>query len=387
MDPLRGVSCDLHELIFQHFNTPEIIEYSTISKHWNFKIGTSRRCMQNIKLTLKYWRSTSKELQIEDKLKVMRGTIRQYRNVSIDCRFDKRLSSEFWILLNKLADHLVTLKIKSINVPLDINIKPFELCRLDELKLVYVPIAVRNVMLLSSNPTKLKLKLVSPLNWNKTNKTDSESLMCIRNFTSNNDQLRDLEIYGAVQYRFLCDDDLSPLIKFRLQSLKIKNDLRLSLIPEECESNLINFLSTQSESLERIFIDVCRPAVIKQIFNNMKNLKLIHIETMTTVQQTDFRARDLNLRLNENVVDLRIPYITNNQDIQEILQYTPNLVSLFVAHLSVETMEFVAWNLKKLTILKYRYDEIDCETFYERLRDANVDVNQHIEMIVDYEYT
>jgi hypothetical protein len=50
-------------------------------------------------------------------------------------------------------------------------------------------------------------------------------------------------------------------------------------------------------------------------------------------------------------------------------------------------MEFIAWNLKKLTLLKYRFDEIDCEALYEKLKQDYADVNQNIEMIIDYEYS
>ena len=102
---------------------------------------------------------------------------------------------------------------------------------------------------------------------------------------------------------------------------------------------------------------------------------------------TNYNAKDLNLRLNEKIVDLKIPYINRHEDIREILSITPNLETLFVAHLSHETMNYIAYNLKKLTTLKYRYDEIDCEILYDTLKDQNEEVNQNIEMIVDYEYS
>lgn len=102
---------------------------------------------------------------------------------------------------------------------------------------------------------------------------------------------------------------------------------------------------------------------------------------------TEFSAKDLKLKLNERVVNLHIPYISRHDDIREILAMTPNLQTLFVAHLSHETMSYIAWNLQRLTTLKYRYDEIDCELLYERLKDDNEEVNQNIEMIVDYEYS
>lgn len=132
-----------------------------------------------------------------------------------------------------------------------------------------------------------------------------------------------------------------------------------------------------------MFIDVCRPRVVEHIFNKMSNLTSIHVETL----MTDYSAKDLNLRLNERVVDLKIPYVNRHEDIREILSITPNLETLFVAHLSHETMNYIAYNLMKLTTLKYRYDEIDCEILYETLKDQNEEVNQNIEMIVDYEYS
>jgi hypothetical protein len=186
-----------------------------------------------------------------------------------------------------------------------------------------------------------------------------------------------------VQYGFLFDEDLSDVVRFNLKKFKVKSDMRLALISEKSENNLVKFLTTQSSSLEEIFIDVCRPHVIEHVFNKMPMLSSIHIETVVK----DFRVKDLKLNLNEKILDLKIPYVNHHDDIREFLSVTPNLESLFVAHLSHETMNYIAWNLMKLKTLKYRYDEIDSEMLYERLKDENEEVNQNIEMIVDYEYT
>lgn len=381
MDPLIQITGDLHELIFQHLSAREVLSFSEVSKRWHYEVGHSNKCMRKLKLSLKFWRSTAKQQQADEKIAIMENITRQYQNVSIDCRFDKNLSAEFWKLLSFLAPYLMTLKIKSIKLDAPTQIR---LPKLEELKIVYVPIDVRNVLVASSNVFKiLKLKLVSPLNWNKTSKSDDQSLACIKACMSTNIHLEELEVHGAVQYGFFFDDDYSKDIRFKLRFLKIKNDMRLSLIPEKCEQCLINFLITQSSTLQSIFIDVCRPKVINHIFNNMKVLTSVQIETV----MTDYNVKDLSLNLNEHVVNLSIPYITRNNDIREMLQTTPNVNSLFVSHLSHETMEYIAWNLKNLRLLKYRYDEIDCESLYEKLKDENADVNQEIEMVVDYEYS
>lgn len=379
MDPL-SLNPYLNDLFFQHFNLSEILECSTVSRAWNREVGESRRCMSKIKFSLKFWKSTDKQKQTEEKIQILKNVSRHYQHVTIDCRFDKTLSAEFWSVLKYLEPYLMSLKIKSIKLedPTVVVIP-----RLQELKLVYVPLNIRNILVTSSKSFKrIKLKLVSPLNW-KSIKCDPDSLAAIRKCLESNHKLEELEVHGSVQYGFLLDEDLSEVVQFHLRRFKVKTDMRLALISEKSENNLVKFLTSQSSSLEEVFIDVCRPHVIEHIFNKMPMLKSIHIETVVN----DFRVKDLNLTLNERVVDLKIPYVNHHDDIREILAVTPNLEMLFVAHLSHETMNYIAWNLKKLKTLKYRYDEIDCEMLYEKLRDENEEVNQNIEMIVDYEYS
>lgn len=380
MDPFN-INSYLNDLILQHLKVSEILESSTVCKNWQREIGGSRVCMSKIKLSLKFWKSTNKQQQTDEKISILKNITRCYQHITIDCRFDKTLSVEFWDVLAHFSSSLISLKIKSIKLENPAEVK---LTKLRELKLVYVPINIRNILIMSSTSfKKLKLKLVSPLNWNKSNKSDPESLVSIRKCMESNDQLEDIEIHGGVQYSFFFDEDISDITKFQLKKFKIKNDMRLALISEQTENHLINFLTTQSSSLVSMFIDVCRPRVVEHIFNKMSNLTSIHVETL----MTDYSAKDLNLRLNERVVDLKIPYVNRHEDIREILSITPNLETLFVAHLSHETMNYIAYNLMKLTTLKYRYDEIDCEILYETLKDQNEEVNQNIEMIVDYEYS
>lgn len=383
MNPLDRVSPDIHDLVLQHFNAKEVLEYSLISTKFNETIAGTSCCMKKIEFVLKFWKKSAglKQEQIEEKISVIHSSIRKYQSVAIDCRFDKNLSLEFWKLLEVLARFVTELKIKSIQLDSPSSIS---LPRLQTLKLTYVPVAVRNVLISQTRALrKLKLKLESPLKWSKP-RSDQESLTCIRNCLKQNQMLQELELHGASQYHFLFDDDMSEVLSFQLLSLKVKTDTRLALISEENERNFLSFLTTQSTFLKSFFIDVCRPVVIQHIFNKMPALTNLTLDVMI---MNEYKIRDLNLQLNENITDLKIPYINDHQDIKEFLSVVPNLKSLFVAHLSHETVEYIAWNLNKLTTLKFRYDEIDCEGFYERLRDDSPYVNQNIDMIVDYEYT
>lgn len=384
MDPLHKVSHDIRHLVFQHFSAREVLEFSKISKEWHQAIG-SERCMKLIKISLKFWLNSAgtKQEQSEEKIKVMQNSVRSYYNIAIDCRFNRDLSLELWKWLKFSASKISELSIKSIKLE---SAMPLSLPNLQVLKLTYVPTAVRNILINSSSSLKkLKLKLESPLKWIETSsRSDEESLTCIRNCMEKNHKLQELELHGSVQYRSFFDGNISKVVSFQLESLIIKSRMRLALISEENERNLIEFLKTQKSSLKSFFIDVCRQSVIQHAFNNMPVLASLHIDVMI---MNEYKVRDLHLNLNENIIDLKIPYVTRHQDIKEFLAVTPNLTSLFVAHLSHETMQSIAWNLKNLITLKYRYDEIDCEDFYDTLKYSSPDVNQEIEMIVDYEYS
>jgi hypothetical protein len=313
---------------------------------------------------------------------VIQNTIRHYQTIAIDCRFDKNLSEEFWRFLEFAAPFVTELKIKSIKLE---DPKLLRLPRLKVLKLTYTHSNVRNILITSSSSlTKLKLKMESPLRWSETQKVDQESIVQIRNCIEKNQDLEDLELHGSVQYNTFFDEDFSEAVKFQLKSLKVKTGMRLALISEKNERNFLNFLKTQSNSLQNFFIDVCRPNIIQHAFNFMPAVTCFHIDVM---MMNDYKVRDLKLNLNENIVDLKIPYVSQLEDIKAFLEVAPNLKSLFVAHLSHEAMEFIAWNLMSLAELKFRYDEIDCEGFYEQLKDDYPDVNQNIQMVVDYEYS
>lgn len=384
MDPLVELLPELQDLITQHFDVKDFIELTTVSKLWNENLGKSNQCLKKIKFTLRYWigLAGTKQDQREAMIKVLQSTMRTYQHVTIDCRFDKSLSLEVWKFFSFLGSSVVELKIKSIKLDYPTEI---QLTKLKILKLTYVPINVRNILLVGCRQlTRLKLKMESPLKWSENSRADHESLESVKRCMLRNQNLESIELHGSVQYNLFFENSFSDDVRFKLKHLKLKTGMRLALISAMHELNLVKFLATQSKSLESFFIDVCRPHIIQHVFNKMPALTSIHFDVMIL---NDYNVRELKLILNEKIEDLKIPYVNQHQDIREFLEVVPNLKSLFVAHLSHETMEFIARNLMSLVSLKYRYDEIDCEEFYDRLKDDFPEVNQDIEMIVDYEYT
>lgn len=381
MDPLERLTEDIHELIFQHFDERDILGLSTVSKAWYDSIGSSKKCMSKVEFALKFQKKSSntRHQQIGGKINLVKETTRRYQNITINCCFDRTLSAEFWCLLEFLSSNLVNLKIKSIKLESYANVN---LPKLEFLKLTYVSSHIRDVLLKGTSILKkLVLKKESPVKWN---------MACRRGITTGfsefcqkNNRLKELELHGAMQYVSSFEERIS-VVRFQLTSLKVKTDMRLTEISEKSQENFISFLNTQQHTLENISVDVCLPKVIQHIFNNMPSLKSIHVDVVITNQH--FKVRDLKLRLNEHVVELKIPYVTEHDDIIEFLNAAPNLMSLFVVHLSHETMAYVAWNLRYLKKLQFRYDEIDCAAYYERLKSNHPDVNQDITFDVDFEY-
>lgn len=386
MDPLEQVSPDIDYLIFQHLTPKEVLEISNVSKSWNEIIGSSTTCMKKIELALRFWKDTpgTKQEQCNEKIKVIQESTRQYQNVSIDCRFDKSLSYEFWKFLSSHQSSLVELKIKSIQLEFASPLTPcLTLPKLQVLKLTYVATNVRNILLRSCcSLTKLKLKMESPFKWGESTKIEQESLTSIRKCLEVNQSLKDIEIHGCTQYNLFFDLQVSDVVRFRLKMLKIKSGLRLAVLSENNERNLISFLRTQLDCLESFYIDGCRINIIQFVFNNMTALRSIQVDVMV-MEKNEISE----LHLNENIRDLMIPYVNCHENIREFLIAVPNIESLFIAYLSHESMNFIARNLMNLKTLKFRYDENECEDFYEQLREDHPEVNQSIEMIVDYEYT
>lgn len=378
MDPLESLPSDVHYLVYQHFNFKEILqEISQVSKLWYDSAGRSNYCMKKIKLSLKYGKHSvgSMQEQTEEILGVMQNTNRLYQNISIDCRYITKLSSEFWKLLEVLKSSVTELKIKSIRLD---DLTPLYFSKLKALKLMYVPSNIRDVLLSStSSLTQLKLEIDSPLQWSKLSKPDQKSVECIKDCLQRNHLLQEFELHGPTQYHSFFDEDFSSIVRFQLTSLRIRSPKRLVFVTEKNESNFLNFLMTQSNCLKSIFIDVCRPDVIKHIFSRMPGLNSIHLNT---VMLNTGMVKELQLGLNERILVLKIPYVRGDSEIIELLAVVPRLELLFIFELSEETMEYVARNMLNLKTLQYCCGG-DCINYYNRLKDKCPEVNQNIEII------
>ncbi|CRK98423.1 CLUMA_CG011781, isoform A [Clunio marinus] len=386
MDPFEQLPSDAYDLILQHLEFEDILNSFLVSKYWH-QIISSQKCMEKIKLNLKLWKvmpETIKKRKIEDTIKIVKTTVRKYRSLSVNCKFDENLSQEFWKLLEFLAESLIDLKI--INIRLK-SVSSMSLPNLQCLRLTDVPIEIRNSILGScSSLKKLKIK-TDASNGLRTGKlgADTESIECIKKFMQRNHSLTDLEIIGESVFKSFFNENISDVSKCQLQSLRIKTDMRLMLITEMNDINIVRFLTKQCNSLKSFYIDTCHKSVILFTFNSMPSLTSFQSDVMI-MDMEDYSNNDFNFRLNENIDDLRITYISHSFGLKACLSCAPNLKKLFIGHLTHELMEFIARNLKHLMILKYRFSEHDCHGYYEKLKHDYPEINRHIRLIVDILY-
>lgn len=386
MDPFNLISRDIHSLILQHFNGSNIMKLSEVSIDWHENFAKHPDAMKKIKLLMKSNSRTKEEF--DEKLDVIKNSIREYRVIVIHCQLQKALSDEFWKFLKLQSNHLEELKIK--NIGFDLDPTPMKLKNLRVLKLTLASIGVRNALITSTTRLKfLKLKQISPMMLNfqppAFAKNDTESVECMKMFRSMNPELEEIELHGGMQYYTLfCNDNKSDdeRPRFQLKSLRIKTQSRLSLIPEYVERNLISFLNTQ-KSIQKFSIDVCRKDVILHAFNKMPNLTHLHLNILL---MEEYRVNEFGLTFNERLIELQIPYINNKDDIIEFLKLTPNLENLFLNHIFPDGIDFIARNLMQLKKLRFRIGHQESINLYERLKRNSYenDINRNITLIQDF---
>lgn len=166
-------------------------------------------------------------------------------------------------------------------------------------------------------------------------------------------QRQSLEILSLNIHLFCSffEKDVSKIVSFKLKHLKIESYGLSEDIPEYIEQNFLTFLAKQSHNLERLDIHACRPNVIERIFNKMLALQYLRILGY-------FRAEDMRLSLNENIVELIIPGIKTIDGLRNIIRHVPNLKKLFTRDLTVKKFEIIAKNLPALRTLMFLISSI-----------------------------
>lgn len=177
--------------------------------------------------------------------------------------------------------------------------------------------------------------------------------------------------------------------KLKLKSLEIhieitwSKDQLTNFHSKEMREKLKHFLISQGSSLETL---ICfnvpeMPALILEIWKDIKHLKKLCIDNFPYQIPLTFTNKEPQLCLNLNLIELSIVVGTIQPDIsyyEEIFKNAPNLKSLNLCKINKEIIFLVARKLKYLKHLKYNEKETHSLVSYEQLKTSMLRINKEI---------
>lgn len=388
MDPFEKLPRDVYEEFLQHFGVFEIFDVlSFVSKNWYRQVAISNVCMKKLKLNLRSQRKTNFSERLETLQWISRKDGRKYQHLQINCLLDEQVSSEVWKFLEAVSGSVETINIRSMK--LDEQLREISLPKLEELKMMFVPRDAMNLLLKSSSCLKkLILRNEFSLCYDGADYTPSEATIdSIKECVKRNRKLEQLEMQGRPHFLSFFHQDLSEVVNFQLKKLVVKIEISAEKIPEENLDNLIKFLTLQAPCLEHIYVDSCGPRVIQHVFNNMPSIKFVRFD-IELLEPNKFVIKELNLKTNEKITQIELPYILLLDDVKEFLALTPQVEEMLVGHLSPRLIEYAAKSLINLKRIVFRYD--DCfgggEEVYKNLKRENPELNQNIKLAICNEF-
>lgn len=389
MDPFEKLPEEIFDGILRHIDINDILfKLSLVSKKWYEIIGKSSVCMDKVKLNLRANRKTDFKERIELLEWMSKKEARKYVHIKSNCLLNENISLEFYKFL-KTCSSLESLNVRSIKVDQDQIDKFDELSipKLESLKLMFVPREVINRFILSScNLKKVILWNEVPLSYDNLNYLPTDSTIeCVRQFMLNNQYLEELEIQGRANFYSFFHQDISSYVKCQLKKFTLKIEMSPQLLTESQEENFLKFLSTQAESLEHVYVDVCEKNILEYIFSKLPQLQSIRFD-IELRDPNRFDVKELNLQPCEKISKFELPYVKLFDDVEDYLNLVPNVKHLLIGHIVPRLIDYATTHLLQLETLTYRYDDCaaaeGCQGMYDNLKNEKPEINKNIVLSV-----
>lgn len=384
MDPFEKIPAEIHDNLLQYFSVWDVLDVlSLVSKSWYEAVATSSVCQKKIKLHLKSKRKNDFPERIEVLKWMSRKGGRGYQHLHVNCLLDEGISEEVWKLLEATAGSVETINIRSIKLFPEYEVKKFAMPKLEQLQLMFIPRQAMNAFLISSASfQKLILRNEFPLCYDGIDYTPSETtVISTRICMKRNQKLEELELQGRPNFFSFFHQDLTQFVSFHLKKLVAKVEISAEKILPQHEENFVTFLKHQSESLEHVYIDSCSSRIVQFVFNKMPALKFIRLD-IELREPNNFVIKDLNIKPNDKITQLELPYIVLLEDNKAFLDLVPNVEEILVGHMTPRLIDYAILSLPKLKTIVYRYDDCagGCEKYYEEFKRENPEANRKVEM-------
>lgn len=307
---------------------------SEVSSSWFDTIGGSRKCMKEVRLGLDNWWQTETPDEMSRVMEIIRNTTRKYQYVHINCNDNVQVSQNALSLLETLAPWVVDLRF--INADGINEIHPMEFPMLEKLQFINNVSQIDDLLL--QGTSRLKELNMKHHYW-------AEVAPVVKCLKANKDiTLLKLWDTGIGKLFEVYEPDS---FKFKLKRFATGSDGVMSL---EVEDNFLDFLDSQSDSLEAIRfrsgLGGVNAQIISKVFE-MSAIKIIHLDGIE-------KPIDIELQVNPGIIELRLPWkIDNAEKLLPFLKAAPNLEVLYLKKLNRWTAAVIADTLKNLRILNY----------------------------------
>lgn len=388
MDPLEILPVEIHNHFLNYFEANEAIQtLSLVSKKWYSAVASSD-IMKKVLLNMKSKRKNDFKDRVATLRWMSRTDGRPYQHLQLNCLLDVGISVETWSFLQTIANSIQTINIRSIKLDGQILGK-FAIPKLEELRIMFIPRDGINSLISSTSLLKtLILRNEFPLCYDHIDYTPSdETIYCVKQLLSQNKNLKELEIQGRPNVFAFLHQNLDEYESVKVEKLTIKIEMTPGKIADNHRENMIKFLSSQSESVEYLYIDQCGPQVVEHCLTKMKAVDFLRFD-IELREPDKFSVKDLNLQANEKITKFELAYVVTFDELKEYLDLVPNVEEILIGHLNPRVIEYVGNHLEKLKSLVFRYD--DCAggyaEHYKVFKLDNPEANHNIEFSLNNDF-
>lgn len=366
-DPLRILSPELFDLIFQHLKPKDLMRKSFVSKLWHNEIGNSQS-MKRINIFI----YNNSQDDLNESFKILLRTQRNYRNVSVNLGtmlFDDSLERAVKVGHRnykkvKYSDGKVCRSlwpIECIEKTVETLILSFIKCDIadTDFACVYKFSSLKHLTLFQ-NSHKINLlfkNCTKLLTFDYSERSELNECQFVENLLLNNSGLRTLNLQMLNGSRWLKDS--IKLCQFRLKKLSFssyKLNETMSISNRELLCEITKF---QTKSIENLSLNQwCGCNVLEQIFqmqslrnltfninygnDNVSNLSLNVCPTVTRIDIDDMKENDseILIKIIKSLPNLVVykTCLMQNDDMIVLERYCKYLRELYVENFCVDFM-------------------------------------------------
>lgn len=360
LDPLSLGNEKSYKYILQFLSGAELLVLSEVSRGWYQLIAQSAEAMNKIQLVIN--ENWYREFDINDLI----NSTRRYKHVKVGQLLRRRdhVFSLLWKYSYCLCsiDTYFDIKMRGLQMPFvrSLAIRKVRSCKDLNIETVFKD------GLFSACKVLVKLEIAGETNCPET------VINCLRS----NENLKELIIDYNASHEIFAYYDHTWL--FELKTLSMGKAFFASTI----ESNVCQFLSTQTASVQDLKVLHCDIQLLYKIFNAMKSLKSLTFSPVLTqvLYHDSFMTHD-NLQ-EMKMIGVSMKYL------EYMLPAAPNLKKLYISNPTTEMVTYVLAGTRALREFRYAFIEDGDYTnqkLLERYQDLKADsrynVNRNIEII------